>query len=251
LNEALGNVNNAYWSAFTWFDTSVSPAWTLFVTKKRSVLNTQSQPWPVGTANSQQTVASLMAQIVIGATNQLADGYDGLSTSSAVIEPESGAYYSGYGLGQSYFTAISSKQGPGYENFGGNFAGLPENKTPNHFATSGTVLRSDFYEISPGSRSSTYLGYFEMATNGLLTYVAYPTGVPVIQSISRSNITTTITYTTGTYGTYTLRGTNSLASGVSATNWPVVSTLATGDTSIHTVTDTDASNNKFYIITAQ
>jgi hypothetical protein len=107
--------------------------------------------------------------------------------------------------------------------------------------------------MTPASGYSlgTFLGYFEFAPDGTLTYVAYPSAVPVINSISRSNNVSTINYTTGLYGTYTLRGTNTLNSGVAATNWPAISTLTSGATTSGAYMDTDASPNKFYIITAQ
>ena len=77
------------------------------------------------------------------------------------------------------------------------------------------MVRSDFYQLTPtsGYALGTWLGYFELSTNGAMTYVAYPSTTPVITSITRSGTTTTINYTTGLYGTYTLRGTNSLTSG--------------------------------------
>jgi hypothetical protein len=97
----------------------------------------------------------------------------------------------------------------------------------------------------------TWLGYFELSTNGAMTYVAYPSTPPVIASINRSGASTTITYKAGLYGTYTLRGTNSLASGTAMTDWPAITTLTSGDTATHTVTDTTTDNVRFYTITAQ
>ena len=69
-------------------------------------------------------------------------------------------------------------------------------------------------------RYGTWLGYFELNTNGAMTYVAYPTTTPVIASINRSGTTSTITYKTGVYGTYTLLGTNNISAPVST--WPVM-----------------------------
>jgi len=75
--------------------------------------------------------------------------------------------------------------------------------------------------------------------------------VPVINSIARTNTTTTINYTTGLSGTYTLRGTNNLSFGAPGTNWPAISTLSSGDSAPHSTSFTDTEDNKFYIITAQ
>src|SRR5271154_5922343 len=247
FDAAFGDVDDVDWSAFTWFDDSVSPAsaeWTLFMTKQRTDLNIQSTPWSVGSAGSQQSVASLMAEISTGASFKL--GFNTHNTANAIIEPQAASGYLPQ-QGTSYFNAINSSIG--LTDFGGNFSGSPEIFTGDDFDSSGTVLRSDFYQIPPGSGSSTFLGYFEMATDGTMSYVAYPTATPIIQSLTRSNDTSTITCITGTYGTYTLRGTDTL--GTSPTNWPVIVTVPNGTTSVQTVNDTDSSPNKFYIITAQ
>ena len=74
---------------------------------------------------------------------------------------------------------------------------------------------------------------------------------PVLASITRSGSLNTIKYTTGLYGTYTLRGTNSLTSGTAMANWPAIATLTSGDTATHTITDTTTDNVRFYTITAQ
>ena len=94
-----------------------------------------------------------------------------------------------------------------------------------------------------------YLGYFELNTNGAMSYVAYPTAVPLLTKISRSGNVNTLTYKTGIYGAYTLLGTNNL--GAAASTWPVISTLSTGDNSTHTYPDTQNTNVMFYIIQGQ
>ncbi len=47
---------------------------------------------------------------------------------------------------------------------------------PSNFTTAGAVVRSDFYQIPPSDSGGAvkYLGYFELSTNGVMTYVAYP-----------------------------------------------------------------------------
>jgi hypothetical protein len=167
-----------------------------------------------------------------------------------VIEQNSSADNPNYPEGQSYDDALTGSAGGNFDN---TFQGNPENTTPANFTTSGTVVRSDFYQMTPtnGFGVGTLLGYFEFATDGTMTYVAFPSAVPVIKSISHAGNTSTINYITGLYGTYTLRGTNTLSSGVAATNWPAINTLTSGDTLTHSYLDTDASPIKFYIITAQ
>jgi hypothetical protein len=251
LNSAVGNANAVSWSAFTWFDDSVSPVsaqWTLFVSKARTSLNKQTSPWSDASAGSQQNPALRMQTIPVGANVNLT--FNGLNSSTAVIEQNSSADNPNYPQGQSYNDVLFGSAGG---NFNNTFQGNPENTTPADFTTSGAVVRSDFYQMTPisGYGVGTLLGYFELATDGTMTYVAYPSAVPVIKSISHAGSTSTISYTTGLYGTYTLRGTNTLSSGIAATNWPAVTTLTSGDVLTHSYMDTDASPNKFYIITAQ
>jgi len=249
FNTAFGNANAVSWSAFTWYDDSVSPVsaqWTLFVSKARASLNKQTSPWVAASAASQENPALRMGEIPIGAYYNL--NFNGANTSTAVIDQNSSAGNPNYPFGDSYDDALTGNAGGDFDN---TFQGNPENTTPANFATSGTVVRSDFYQLTPNSGNGELLGYFEFATDGSVTYVAYPSAIPVIKSISHAGSTSTINYTTGLYGTYTLRGTNTLSSGIAATNWPAISTLTSGDVLTHSYMDTDASPIKFYIITAQ
>jgi hypothetical protein len=238
---AFNNANGVKWSAFTWYNTNSA----LFVTKARTSLNTQSVPWVAQGVMSQNTTINAMEPVPIGANANT--NFNGANTSTAVIEysdyVDNEEYYP---LGYSYTYALNGAYGG---EFNGSFQGNPEVTTPNNFTSSGSVVRSDFYELTPGG-GTTFLGYFQMATDGSMTYVAYPTATPVIKSITRSGSTATITYTTGTYGTYTLLGTTAgLTTPVSS--WTSIATLSTGDTLTHTYTDTDSSPTKFYIIEGQ
>ena len=253
LGAALNATNGISWSAFTWFDDSVNPNWTVYMTRARSLLNTQTAPWTAGSAGAQQyLITTELATIPPGADDNFTKVlYNANSTSSAVIEPDksTGATSGNYPDGQSYHSALDPLGG-GDNNFGG-FPGNPENTVASNFTTAGTVARSDFYWIpSTGSGAVKYLGYFELNTNGAMTYVAYPTATPIIKSISRAGNVATLTYKSGVYGTYTLLGTNKLSGSFST--WPAVGgALSAGDNSTHTVTDTDSVSNKFYIIQAQ
>ena len=78
--------------------------------------------------------------------------------------------------------------------------------------------RSDFFQLNPVPTTwlrASGLGYFEFNTNGVMTYVAYPSTPAVINSVSRSGNVTTISYNTGTYGTYSLRETTDLGGPIS------------------------------------
>jgi hypothetical protein len=241
--------NSVSWSAFTWLTNNS----TLFITKARgsASLNSQTAPWPDEGSPAQSATAARMATIPLGAYDEY--GLNQIyaeSIATAVVEQDNsdGSENGNYPDGNSYYVALAGAYGG---DFDGYFEGNPENTTLANFTTSGQVVRSDFYQLTPttGHASGTYLGYFELSTNGSMTYVAYPTAIPVIKSFNRAGNTTTIIYTTGTYGTYTLCGTNDLTAPVAT--WPVISTLNTGDTSLHSTTDTTTDNSRFYIITAQ
>ncbi|MDD5138777.1 MAG: hypothetical protein PHY43_00785 [Verrucomicrobiales bacterium] len=241
----LGNNNNLNWSAFTWLGND-----TLYVTSPRSSVDQQTAPWLSKAAGSQDNVALRMATIPVGSAAYNLANPNPNNTSTVVIEESASAGNANYPSGNSYSTALQGSYG---NNFDGTFQGNPEKTTPNNFQTAGKVVRSDFYQMTPndGYAQGTWLGYFELAPNGTMTYVAYPSTVPVIQSINRTNTTTTITYTAGLYGTYTLRGAADLATAGAATNWPAITTLTSGDNAVHTVTDTTTDDIKFYTITAQ
>jgi len=252
--------NNLIWSAFTWFDATVTPTsldWTLFASNPRPSLNTQSSPVLEYKASAQQLAANAMAAVPKGAYDcYVASLYNALSTATAVIEPDNNAatnYADTAQTGQSYSYAIG-QSGQG-DNFEGDYQGYPENTTPANFTTAGTVQRSDFYMLSPTLHSAqyagTYLGYFELNTNGVMTYVAYPSvtpATPVIHAITRTNNVTSVVFTTGSSGTYTLRGTNALSGPLA--NWPAI-TSAPGTGSTVMLQDTTSVANKFYVISAQ
>lgn len=237
--------NSVSWSAFAWLSDN-----TLFVTRPRTSANVQTAPWTAASSSVQAGTDGRMATIPPGALDQLNFDINPASTPAAVVEEDSSAGNQNYPDGVSYHDALTGSYG---SDFDGKFQGNPENTTLANFTTSGTPVRSDFYQLTPtsGYALGTWLGYFELATNGAMTYVAYPSTTPAITSISYSGTTTTVTYTTGLYGTYTLRGTNSLTSGTPMIGWPAISTLTSGDKATHSMQFTDTNNSEFYIITAQ
>ena len=241
--------NSAGWSAWAYFSEDDDPATTntLFVSKARTSLGAQTVPYNIRTHNSYGYVIGSMGAIVQGAIDNA--NYSASNSTTAIVEPDSWVETEGASL--SYYNGL----GAGFD-FNGSFQADPEQYNPANFTTSGSPKRADFYRLYPSNASglkAVFLGYFEMATNGVMTYTAYPSPVPdmpVILNIGRTNTTTTVTFTTGTSGTYTLRGTNSLTAGGASTNWPVVNSVA-GDGNHHSLSDVTTATGKFYIITAQ
>ena len=234
--------NGVSWSAFAWLGDN-----TLFMTRPRASLNQQTVPWN-SAGSSQSGVVGQMVTIPPGALDELNLLVNSNSTSSAVIEEDNSDGNPNYTDGQSYHVALAGAYG---SDWNGKFQGNPENTTPGNFTSKAAVVRSDLYQLaSTSSSQGTWLGYFELNTNGAMTYVAYPITQPLINAFSRSGSTATITYKSGLYGTYILLGTNKISAPLST--WPVIGgNLSSGDTLTHTVQDTDTTSNKFYIIQGQ
>jgi len=238
-------IDGIQWSAFTWKADN-----TLYMTKPRSDVNTPTTPWHSESGNLQNNVVLRMVTIPPGAANNRT--WKTQSTDTAIIEPSKSSGNPQYKLGGvSYTEALA---GSYQSDWNGTFQGNPENiELTGVFSGSGTVMRSDFYQLTPteGVSNGIFLGYFELADNGSMTYVAYPPTVPVINSITRTGNSTTITYTTGLYGTYTLLGSGDIATSLGS--WTPVSgvSLLGGDSATHSVTFTDINGTKFYTIKAQ
>jgi hypothetical protein len=245
ISFAFGDVNDLNWSAFGYLGDN-----TLFVTRQRTALNTQSLTPSSANSGLQGSAAQNMANVPLGASYQFFNGpYLANSTSASVVEPQSAASYPSQ-QGQSYYNALFG--GLSSPNFGGTLpSGNPEITTPSDFSTAGAVVRADLYQIPPGvgTANVTYLGYFEFAPSGAMTFVAKPIAVPAIKSLTRSGNNSILTYTAGVYGTYTLRGTNVFSGAQS--NWPAIATLASGNNSGHIITNTTTDSLRFYTITAQ
>lgn len=254
----LGQVgtNNIAWSAWAYLDASATrPSGmtnTLYMTNPRDPAdnNTQSTPYYRDTKSSQGQVVSKLSSIAAGAVNNA--NYSGLNSPTAVLESES--YNLSGGLVVSYAIGLGNNL-----NFNDSFQAQPEQYTAPNFTTAGKTVRADFYCIVPtvgndhSEPPSQFLGYFELSPAGTMTYTAYPSAtvaVPVIVAFSRTNTTSTVTFTTGSFGTYSLRGTNSAGLTAPRNTWPVISSVA-GDGINHSLSDVTATAEKFYTITAQ
>ena len=176
--------NGVSWSAWTWFDSTVSPSSiqeTLFVTRPRSSINVKTAAWLAKNQTLQGNVDTDMTTIRDGAVDRRYNNTN--STDTAVIEPDDSSTYT---AGQSYSLIIGVDG-----NFITDFQGNVENTASGTFTTSGQVMRSDFYQIPPlGAGSVRFLGYFEFNTNGAMTYVAYPTA-PTVVTVAASAVAAT------------------------------------------------------------
>ena len=196
---AIGT-NSVIWSAFTWLDDSALPAssqWTLFVSKHRTSPYTKSSAWSSAPQSAQEFgPAADMSQVVAGAAINL--GFNGLNTAASIIEPDDTSPNSSYYPSGESYDYFMQGQNTGVFNLNGDWFDTPEITAAANFTTAGAVIRSDFYQIPPndsgvggGSGGAVkFLGYFELNTNGAMTYVAYPTP-PTVATVAAGAITTT------------------------------------------------------------
>lgn len=243
LKAAFSNTNNLSWSVFA------NIGKTNFMSSPRSDLNTQSTPWGSYTATSQGNAAAKINGVGTGAYNiGLGLPASANNTTTALVEPESAnaaptySYYSLLGVGL---------------NWGGTFQGDPEQSTSATFTTDGQPVRADFYWLVPGGTSvshppGAYLGYFEFNTNGVLTYTSGPSAsvlvTPQIVSITRVGTTSTVYFTTGSTGTYTLRASSDLTTPVAS--WATLTSVS-GNGLTNSLQEIITSSPRYYRISAQ
>ncbi len=89
----------------------------------------------------------------------------------------------------------------------------------------------------------TYIGTFTIDNLGNLTFTAGPPA-PVITGITRSGNTSTVSFSTGLSGNYSLVYTNQLGGG--STNWPVAGSSLVGDGNVNSLTYTGAGTVGFF-----
>jgi hypothetical protein len=170
------------------------PFQTCWATRKRTDIGQQSLPWQRQGGGTLGLTSSKMSSIGTGVftySNNTTPGAD--NTTTAVVIPSSNP--NGY---TSYI---------GAGNFKLTFQGNVENVAATDFSSATAPIRSDFYEIVPGSGNSTYLGYFEFTPAGALSFHAAsptlpPLNAPTIQQVTRNGNTTTLTITSETGGKY-------------------------------------------------
>jgi hypothetical protein len=146
-------------------------------------------------------------------------------------------------------------------------SGNLENTTPTGF--SGTV-RSDLYEVRPSANAAGtpivdphtgtsglayYVGYFELGSDGTLTFnrqaASTPPPAPQIVSAARSGNTSTVYFTTANGATYTLFYTNLAGLTAPVSTWPSSPATLTGNGSVNSLSDTTTDAGRFYKVGAR
>jgi len=164
LDDKFGNLNNLAFSASASETANGQdyPRSTVWNTKARTDVDQQSSPWQrFNTLNSSQGgTAAKISSIGSNAASQGAPQ----NPDTAATTPDGSAF--------SYHFFV------GTGNFGGSFQGSVENTTGGNFSGSQSVVRSDFYEMTPGSGDGAYYGYFELQGNGNMFFVPAGAVVP-------------------------------------------------------------------------
>jgi len=256
------SLNTVSWSAVGWESDG-----TLYITKARqdkynngngypaNYPNAQSAPWSPTSPNPVGSFVDNLYSMVNGAVNAKNAPFSSGKTQSAtaVYTPSTATgNIKTFGSGLSYGDVINPLGVNGQPNYG-VFQGDPEFDNLSSFVSDNLVSRSDLYKISANGSTVTWLGYLELnPATSLMTFVHAPDTTPVITKVTRAGGVTTISYTTGLTGTYSLLATNSAGLSAPRSTWPVIATLSSGDLLTHTNTDTDTTSaNKFYIISGQ
>ncbi len=216
------------------------PFQTIWATRKRTDISSQSVPWHRQGAGTLGTTASRIASIGTGVatySGSIKAGDD--NTVTAVVIPSSSA--------NGYTTYV------GTGNFKGTFQGNVENTAPSDFSSGSDPIRSDLYEIVPGSGDSKYLGYFELTPAGALSFHApggvLPLPTPQITKTERVGSTTTLTFTAEVGAHYQLL--QAPAGGLlgPVTGWAAVGNpVAAGGTTLSLSADSGADTG-FYAVT--
>lgn len=137
---------------------------TIWETRPRADVDTQTNPWNRQSSGLLANTGAKVASLGNGATT-----LTGINTSTVVIPLSDTSHSVSKWVGSGAGGAGGGATG----NFQSTFQGNVENKTSSTFG--GTdLVRSDFYEIVPGSGASTYLGYFTFNGNGVTSFTPVP-----------------------------------------------------------------------------
>lgn len=248
LRAAFPNLNGLKWSVAAANRPPLDPNYpiqTLWVSRPRLVVESQSAPWlrkggPVqGNAGSQIDAVGANAAL---ASSNLPGGPN--NTATGVLIPVNFSYNVGQVIGST-------------GNYANNFQGTAENRTPEDFdAEAGNVSRSDLYELIPGTTAAgtlnsagRYLGYFEFKPNGALTFHtgSTPLPAPSITRIVRVGDVSTVSFTTVGGATYNLRATDGTGISSSVSTWSLVSSL-TGNGGVQSLQDTSTAAIRLFAI---
>ena len=248
-----GDIDEMSWSVCGYVDPTdtLSPALppdTLWLTSPRGDPTVGATPWGRESRNNQAQVASPILSILNGAqfySSTVAPNVT-YNTNASVRIPIGDGFEFGAFLGPN-------------GDFEASFQGDVENLTEYGFTGSGTVSRSDLYELQPTTSRAqdgtpgTYLGYFEFRSDGSMVFVAGTSPAPPAPTLTFSRVgkTNTVSFPTTAGYTYSLCYTNAAGLKAPRSTWPVSPTTVTGDGTQHSIKDTPTDSTRFYAIVVQ
>jgi hypothetical protein len=220
------------------------PLQTLWVTRRRADPATQSTPWNRQSSGGLANTATRISSIGSGTATYSSSTPEGPNNTATAVQ-----------LPATYSEGLSAYLGTG--NFKATFQGNAENVTPVGFTDQASSIRSDFYEIRPGSGASLYLGYFEFTSAGELSFTAAggsvsPAPAPHITGIAFEGGSAAVTFTTvaGPYQ-YQLLVPPAAGLGAPLASWLPTGNTAAGTGSPQTLTDATANSAEFYAVRVQ
>lgn len=279
LKDAYTNLTSIQWSVLATFPlTSVwsnYPPATIWFTVPRSDPATQTTPPARTSKNFNSTIRTPILSAGGyggGGAVYVSSHVDAGSTNSdndfqVVLEPVAGNDPEGLFTTYVYSGIVEDPSDDTIADFGGQLGFSVENTTGAPFSS---AVVSDFYQSVPAEVGSVdpisgttngnavYLGYFTMNTDGTMSFTRQTNSVttppspppPPVLSITRSGITSTISFTTTNGATYTLLYTNSAGIKQPESTWPTNTTTVTGDGTTKSFNDTTTDPNRVYGVSA-
>jgi len=224
---------------------------TLWLTSPRPDPRDVGTVWNATSRNAQAGAAGEIASLQFNAAlySSITPASPDNTVSSLVV-PDGGFSCDSF-LGKSVYILPS---GPyyAYANFDGRFQGNVENTTLPDF-TSNPVSqpsRSDLYQLIPVTSGpavpGTYLGFFELETDGSMQFHRLAAPAPAL-NITVSGNTSTISFPTGLGGHYTLYYTNSEGLLSPVSSWTQGNSLV-GNGGVMSFQVTSTDDNRFYVV---
>ncbi len=218
----------------------------LWLTNPRSVFSQQTSPLLTGSPNNNGPLASTIdggTGLGNDAANTFSDSPN--QTTTAIVQTAN-ANHKNSNSGCYEYYLLSRVNG--LANFQGG-------QVVEQASWSSLPARADFYQLlgrpsTVNGSAGTFLGYFEISTNGSVVYTSGPSPISKIVKITKSGNTTTIYFTTaGIGGTYTLVGTSNPQTPV--TSWSAIGSSITGNGLTNSIQEISASTVRYYSIRAQ
>ena len=253
--------NNIYWSALACYSSADGKSDAVWLARPRSNPDLQSAPWLCKNTSTENIAGGQIDTIGNDAVDISFINNTPAQSATYLVEHQNSSSSDFY----SYSTLMGVNQDLAGTFWGDSSANkVIEQSTPSNFTTAGQPVRADFYQLlstnmianPTNNQAGKYLGYFEFAANGVMTYTAGPS--PAVLSAPRiwfthSGTTNTVYFTTVGGGTfnYTLRGTNSAGLSSAKTNWPAIGSSIVGNGLTNSIAEITTNNPRFYVITAQ